>query len=67
MKIYINSKEQEIPEQVKTVAQLIGFLGLPTGGTGIGINNILIKAIDWPTAPLSEGDKVTIISATYGG
>lgn len=67
MKLYINANLQEFPDSVSTVAQLLEYLHIPAEGTGVGINNRVILASDRKSTPLQEGDRVTIISATYGG
>lgn len=67
MRVYINSKMQEIPDSVDTIGKLIDHLGIPRQGTGIGLNNRLVTARDWDATTLSEDDRVMIISATYGG
>lgn len=67
MNIYINSKQENVPENVKSVAQLLSFLHIGNQGTGVAINNRLIKASDRDSTFLKEDDNVIIISATYGG
>lgn len=67
MTLYINSKQETVPDAVNTVAKLLNHLGIKPTGTGVGINNRLIVSRNWETAMLQEDDHVMIISAAYGG
>lgn len=67
MKLYINSKLEDIPKEVLTVDNLLDYLHVQKEGTGVGVNNQLIKSADRITTYLKEGDNVLIIKATYGG
>ena len=67
MIIYINSKLEEIPQNVDTVGKLLDYLKVSRNGTGVGINNRLVKAKDWDKTFLRNEDRVMIISAAYGG
>lgn len=67
MKIFVNSESRIIPDDVKTVAELLKYLSIPEEGTGVGINNRLIVHRNWNVTTLEENDNVVIISATYGG
>ena len=67
MQIYINSKLKEVPDDVNTVGKLLQYLRIPREGTGIGINNDLLMACSWDGTPIKDGDRITMISATFGG
>ena len=67
MTVFINSKPKDLPAEVNTVEKLLEFLRIPHGGTGVGINNRLIKSKDWSVTFLKPEDNILIISATYGG
>lgn len=67
MTVYINSKPTELPAEVKTISQLLKFLRIPEEGTGVGINNRLVKASDRDLTYLKDEDRLLIISATFGG
>lgn len=67
MTLYINSKQETVPDTVNTVAKLLNHLGIKPNGTGVGINNRLIVSRNWETTTLQEDDHVMIISAAYGG
>lgn len=67
MKIYINSKFQEIPDNVETIELLLDHLKVAKEGTGVGVNNVLIPSKEWSLKRLNPEDNVIIITATYGG
>lgn len=67
MILYINSKLEEIPQNVDTVGKLLDYLKVSRNGTGVGINNRLVTAKDWDKTFLRNEDRVMIISAAYGG
>lgn len=65
--IIVNGSPVSLPDEVKTVAQLLEWKNIPTGGTAVAVNSRLVTAANHKTAILAEGDVVTIISAAYGG
>lgn len=65
--IFINSKSEQIPDNVDTVGKVLDHLRIKRQGTGIGLNNHLVAAKDWDNTQVKEGDRVMIISAAYGG
>lgn len=67
MNVIINSKTTEIPDDVRTVGQLLDHLRLPRQGTGVGINNTLVLTKNWDNTYLSPDDRIMIISAAFGG
>lgn len=67
MIIYINSVSKDLPGEIDTVGKLLDFLRIPSQGTGVGLNNHLVPSRNWNTTHISQGDHITIISATYGG
>lgn len=67
MKIFVNSTTKQVPEDVNTVGKLLDYLRMSRQGTGVGINNRLVASKDWDKTPIKEDDRLTVISATYGG
>lgn len=67
MNIFVNNIPEEIDDSKSSLKDLLIKLDLPDTGIGIGVNNKLIKAKDWDNFTLNQGDRVTIIRATYGG
>ena len=64
MKIFINNQHIELPSDEMTVAELIAWRNIPTGGTAITINDRIVRKSD---TRLSDGDRVVVISAAFGG
>ena len=67
MIVFINSKSTEVPDTEDTVGKLMDFLRFSRQGTGVVLNNHLIRAKDWDATHLKNDDRLTVISATYGG
>ena len=66
MTIYINSKQQEIPEQI-TIQEALSLLNITASGIALAINNDIISKHSWEQHHLKHQDKLTIIRATQGG
>ena len=67
MIVYINNKEFSF-EKEHTIAQAIKEVeGIPDSGIAIALNNDVIPATQWDSTKLSDGDRITIIKAFYGG
>lgn len=67
MLIFINSVSKDIPKDINTIERLVEFLGTPRQGTGIALNGHLIPSREWISTPIHDEDRLTVISATYGG
>lgn len=67
MNIFVNNDPVTIDDSRSSISDLISFLELPDKGVAIGVNNKIVKAKDWTAFSLKEGDRVTVIKATYGG
>lgn len=67
MKLFINSSLKNIPMEIDTIGKLLDYLNITRQGTGVGLNNTLVKASAWDLTHLKDEDRITIISATYGG
>ena len=67
MLLFINNSPVEVPDSIKTIGTLLDHLRIKRQGTGVGINSRLVKAADLDNTPLKAEDRLTIISATYGG
>ena len=67
MKIFINNQHIELPSDEMTVAELIAWKNIPTGGTAITINYRIVRKSDRESTRLSDGDRVVVISAAFGG
>lgn len=66
MKVYINQNESEVPEGI-TVKELLDRQQIAAEGTAIAIDNKLVPKSEWSDRTLADGDKITLIRATFGG
>lgn len=66
MKVYINQNETEVPEGI-TVKEMLDRQQITAEGTAIAIDNKLVPKSEWSNRTLADGDKITLIRATFGG
>ena len=66
MKIYINQKEIEVQDNI-SVKELLDMQQIAIEGTAIAIDNKLDPKNEWNDRILTDGNKITIIRATFGG
>ena len=67
MSIIYNNVLTPLPEKSMTIADLALWKKIPQQGTAIAVNDKLIKRDKWQVVFLNEGDRVTVITAAYGG
>ena len=66
MKIYINQNEIEVQDNI-SVKELLDMQQIAIEGTAIAIDNKLVPKNEWNDRILTDGNKITIIRATFGG
>ena len=66
MKIYINQKDIEVQDNI-SVKELLDMQQIAIEGTAIAIDNKLVPKNEWNDRILTDGNKITIIRATFGG
>ena len=66
MKIYINQKEIEVQDNI-SVKELLDMQQIAIEGTAIAIDNKLVPKNEWNDRILTDGNKITLIRATFGG
>ena len=66
MKIYINQQEIEVQDNI-SVKELLDMQQIAIEGTAIAIDNKLVPKNEWNDRILTDGNKITIIRATFGG
>ena len=67
MILCINEKPEIINENLLTVADLLSMKNINSVGTAVAVNNHLVTRNQWEKHELKDGDRITIISAAYGG
>ncbi len=66
MEILLNQVPLTIKEET-TLLELISDQKIKPEGIAAAINNRIIKRDEWQITTIANGDKVTLIRATYGG
>lgn len=67
MKIFINNQHVELPAGEMTVGELMEWRNIPSGGTAITLNDRIVSKSDRESTRLSDGDRIVVISAAFGG
>ena len=66
MKIYNKQKEIEVQDSI-SVKEILDMQQIAIEGTAIAIDNKLVPKNEWNDRILTDGNKITIIRATFGG
>ena len=67
MNITLNQKDFSLDKPRATVADLVAMAQIPVTGTAVALNNRVVPRKAWGETWLSDGDKVTVITAVCGG
>lgn len=67
MNIILNSQPVSLPSDGMTVADLVAWRNIKPQGTAIALNDKIVKKENWELTKLSELDRITVISAAFGG
>lgn len=66
MNISINDIALELPEGA-TITEALAARQLPATGIAVAVNGKVVPAVKRDSHKLTEGDKVVVIKAFYGG
>ncbi len=67
MDIILNDVLTPVPTGCITLSDLIRQKGIKINGTAIAVNDMIIKKDKWEITKLSNLDRVTVITAAFGG
>ncbi|WP_459500319.1 sulfur carrier protein ThiS [Bacillus sp. C1] len=67
MNLKINGRQIEVPEHIKTVAQLLTHLGLDTKIVVVERNQDILQKEDHQSASVFDGDQIEIVTFVGGG
>lgn len=67
MEIILNNTPTLLPDSVTNVKELVEWRSSTDGSVAVAMNNRLVIRPKWASTELHEGDKVTLITAAYGG
>ena len=67
MNITFNNEIIQLPNDYMTLQDLAQWKQIPSQGSAIAINDKLIKHDKWSVTYLKDLDRVTVITAAFGG
>lgn len=67
IQVSINGKNYTFKEDISISEAIQLIESLPKRGIAIALNNHVVPSSQWESKILSDGDKITIIKAFYGG
>lgn len=67
MKVEINHKEIEAPDDCRTLSALLKAEGFDGAGRAVAVNNRVVPKSQWDSFMLEDGMKITVIRAVCGG
>ena len=66
MQLLINGQIVIAP-QLNTVADLADWMGLPSFGSAVELDGMVIRKADYPSTPINDGDSLEIVRLVGGG
>ncbi|MEV0639799.1 sulfur carrier protein ThiS [Streptomyces sp. NPDC050619] len=66
MNISVNGERQEVSPGT-ALDTLVNSLTAAPSGVAAALNETVVPRAQWPTTPLSEGDRVEVLTAVQGG
>lgn len=63
----MNGKETDLPQEVRTVSQLLEHLGLEKRIVVVEQNRRILEREEHDSTPLAEGDSIEIVHFVGGG
>lgn len=67
MTIILNNLPQKLPSELMTVAEFVEWKLIKPQGTAIAINDRIVARVKWEQTRFNHMDRVTVISAAFGG
>lgn len=67
MNIILNNIPTPLPNDYMTIEDLVKWRGVKPMGTAVALNDRIVRKESWCITRLSDLDRVTIISAAFGG
>ena len=66
IRITLNGVTREVPGQFD-LESLLDHFELPSQRVAIELNGTVVRRADWPTAVVTEGDKIEVVHFVGGG
>ncbi|MCH5229714.1 MAG: sulfur carrier protein ThiS [Muribaculaceae bacterium] len=67
MNIFFNDQITKLPEPAMSIADIAKWKNLPAQGTAVALNDKLVKRELWTVTFPKENDRITVITAAFGG
>ena len=67
MTIIFNNENIQLPNEYMTLEDLAKWKNIPSQGSAIALNDKLVKHDNWSVTVLKDLDRVTVITAAFGG
>jgi sulfur carrier protein len=66
VRVSVNGEAREIAEG-STVGQVVAAVTSLEAGVAAAVNGEVVPRRSWPATPLSDGDRVEVVTAVQGG
>ena len=66
MQLIVNGRPQNADAQI-TLAELVPAVSDRNSGIAVAVNSEFVPRSTWSSTPLSEGDRVDVVTAVQGG
>lgn len=66
MQVWINGEQRELADGAR-VRDVLVVLGAPEIGVAVAVDGEVVPRADWPSAALSDGARVEVLTAVQGG
>lgn len=67
MNVTLNGEPRELPPDVRTVSELVVWLGLGPVRVAVEVNRRIVKRADHAETALADGDVVEVVQFVGGG
>lgn len=66
MRVQVNDENWEMPDGA-TVSDVLTQLSAPDRGVAVALDGAVVPRASWPTAALTDGARVEVLTAVQGG
>lgn len=66
MRVQVNDENWEMPDGA-TVSDVLTRLSAPDRGVAVALDGAVVPRAAWPTAALTDGARVEVLTAVQGG
>jgi thiamine biosynthesis protein ThiS len=67
MKLRVNGEDRILDQPLRTVGQVLDFFGVPWIRAAVELNDDIVDPEQFAKTPVSDGDKIEIVSFVGGG